>query len=394
VSSNHVKRLKGRSGIPVVEREVLKWSRVIKPPGKLSSCGMSKISTSGEFAVAITYEKGGNKYGELTLFNSDGEIAWSKRYDSAISNPQLSDDGNTIVVKLGINTLTAYDKRGKLLWTYSVEKEQAIRDYKLSRDGRYTVIAISEEGLISLKGHVILIRDGGVEWVKAGKGEASKIAISPNNAYIASASYDRDKGNTYVTLYTIDGVELWDTVLKGIPSRIDVSDNGEVLLSRSYFVGSNLFMKLYFIVEGRVLWAKADYSDAQFTKSGDRIIAVNYMHGDTSIYVFDRRGELLWNYRGTFYFVISDDYYVLSGDKGIVLVSAKGAVLQRIWFSELKEDTRIVDVKISPDGKYFAVKVRDSREGMCYLYFYENKDLLIRGIKEKLINEIDELIKR
>jgi len=379
----------------VVERVVLKWSHMIKPPGELSTCDMSNISTDGDVAVAITYKKGANEYGELTLFNSDGEIAWSKHYDYETSNPQLSDDGNTIAVKLGINTLTAYNKRGELLWSYYIEKEQAIRDYKLSHDGKYATIAITEEGHFGVKGHFILLRDGVVEWVKSGRGVAVAIAISPNNAYIVSASYDRDKGITYVTLYTIKGVELWTTTVKGfLSSDFYVSDNGEVLLSRSYFVGNNLFMKLYFIAEGRVLWTKADYSDARFTRSGDRIIAVNYIHGDRSVYVFDKRGELLWNYQGAYDLATSDDYYVLKGDKGVVLVTAKGEEIQRIWVSELKEDARIVDVKISPDGKYFAVEVKDSKEGMCHLYFYENRDPLIRSIKEKLLKEIDELIKR
>jgi len=35
----------------------------------------------------------------------------------SIFNFQLTDDGNTIVVKIG-NTLTVYNKRKKLLWTY------------------------------------------------------------------------------------------------------------------------------------------------------------------------------------------------------------------------------------------------------------------------------------
>jgi len=108
----------------VVERVVLKWSRVIKPIGKLSNCYMSNISTSGDVAVAITYKKGANEYGELTLFNSDGKIAWREYYSFQISYPQLSDDGNTIAVQVGSGTLTAYNKRGKLLWTYNVRKKQ------------------------------------------------------------------------------------------------------------------------------------------------------------------------------------------------------------------------------------------------------------------------------
>jgi len=103
----------------VAERAVLKWSHVIKPPGVLWGCYTSNISASGDVAVAIAYMEGANEYGELTLFNSDGKIAWSKRYDDAIFNPQLSDDGNIIAVQVGSDTLVAYNKRGELLWTYN-----------------------------------------------------------------------------------------------------------------------------------------------------------------------------------------------------------------------------------------------------------------------------------
>jgi len=359
----------------VVERVVLKWSRVIKPPGKLSHCHMSNISTSGDVAVAVAaYKEGAKEYGELTLFNSDGEIAWSKHYNEIISNPQLSDDGNTIAVKLGIDTLTAYDKRGELLWSYSVEKGRVISDYKLSRDGRYAVIVVDD--FFSLKGHFILLREGAVEWVKPSRGVATEMAISPKNEYIASAS--SYKGKTHVILYTIDGTELWNAVVKGSPFHVDVSDNGEVLLVNDLSSGNvrNPLLsgrgKIFFIAGGRVLWDKAGYGFAQFTRSGDRIVAIRarWERNDLSIDVFDRKGELLWK------------------------IHAEGEGIQRIWFSELKEDTRIVDVKISPDGKYFAVEVKDSKEGMCHLYFYENRDILIRSIKEKLLKEIDELIKR
>jgi len=386
----------------VVERVVLKWSHVIKPPGKLWICHMSNISTNGDVAVAVTYGKGVSEYGELTLFNSDGEIAWSRQYDNAISNPQLSDNGNIITVRMGSGTLEAYNKRGELLWTYSVEKGRVIRDYKLSRDGKYAVIAVHD--IFRLKGHFILLREGVVEWVKSSKGVAIEIAISPNNAYIASASYGVGKRNIHVTLYTIDGVELWNTVVEGYPFYIDVSDNGEVILVNDLpdDVFADPFLtgrgKIFFIAEGRVLWAKDYYPYAEFTRREDRIITVRNNLGlsDWSIDVFDRKGELLWNYWGAFDFAVSDDYYVLMGDKGLVLVSAKGEVLQLIKLSELinKEIEPLnVDITISPDGKYFAVSAKGGSEGACYLYFFENRDPLIRGIKEKLIKDIEELIK-
>jgi len=401
MSSNHVKYLKGRSGIPVVERVVLKWSRVIKPPVELWSCYMSSISASGDIAIAVSKM---DDFDELMLFNNNGKIVWSKRYDDAISNPQLSDDGNTIAVQVSINTLTAYDKRGKLLWTYSVEKEQMIKDYKLSRDGRYVVISVS--GYLS--GYFILLRDGVVEWVKSSISSiAGVIAISPNNAYIVSTLYDRDKNTTCITLYTIDGAELWSTVVKGFPLHVDVSDNGEVLLTTTRDLEVFLTttgdlpegtIKLFFIAGGRVLWDKTGYSHAQFTRNGDKIVASSGM----SVDVFDREGELLWKFRGAFRFAVSDNYYVLGSDEDFVLVSTKGKILQRIKISKIaispleKIKTRDIEVKISPDGRYFAVGIEGYSEGekMCHLYFFENRDFLIRDVKEKLLKEIDELIKR
>jgi len=370
----------------VVERVVLKWSRVIKPPGKLSHCHMSNISTSGDVAVAITYKKGANEHGELTLFNSDGKIAWNSHYDNEIFNPQLSDDGNIITVKRGSGTLEAYNKRRKPLWTYSIEEGQAIREYKLSRDGKYTVVAT--EDFFGLKSHLILLRDGAVEWVKSSRGIGRKIAISPNNEYIATTLYD---GNLHVALYTVNGAELWSTILEGAPLYVDVSDNGEVLLSID-FMGTR---KIFFIAKGRVLWDKAGYGFARFARSGDIIIAT--ARGDSGIFVFNRWGELLWEYQGVFHYVASDNYYVLMDNKGVVLVSAKGEVLQRIELSEwVKRQLTIWNVynTISPDGRFFATSIRDDAERMCYLYFFENRDPLIRGVKERLLREIDELIKR
>jgi len=100
-------------------------------------------------------------------------------------------------------------------------------------------------------------------------------------------------------------------------------------------------------------------------------------------------------------FAVSDNYYVLGGglpgSEEIVLVSADGVVLQRIKLSELIEKEAkgiFANVSISPDGKYFAAEVRNYGEEMYYLYFFENRDLLIRGAKERLLKEIDELIKR
>jgi len=389
MSGNHVKHLRGGSGMSVVERVVLKWSHMIKPPGKLSSCYISNISTSGDVVVAITHKKGANEYGELTLFNSDGKIALSKRYGDEISDPQLSDDGNIITVKRGSGTLEAYNKRGELLWTYNIEKGRLIGDYKLSRNGKYAVIAVAEVGLFGLESHFILLRDGVVEWTKSSKGVAVAIAISPNNEYIVSAS--SYKGKTRAALYTIDGVELWNTVVEGTPLHIDVSDNGEVLLS-TYFEST---WKILFIAEGRILWDKAGYGFARFARSGDRIIAT--ARGDSGIFVFNRWGEPLWEYQGAFHYVASDNYYVLMDNKGVILVSAKGEVLQRIELSEwVKRQLTIWNVynTISPDGRFFATRIRDDSERMCYLYFFEIRDFLIRGVKEKLLREIDELIRR
>jgi len=117
--------------------------------------------------------------------------------------------------------------------------------------------------------------------------------------------------------------------------------------------------------------------------------------------VFDREGELLWKYRDMYRFAVSDSYYVLAGGKPgneeIMLISAEGVVLQNIKLGELVEKgvgEKDIYVSISPNGRYFALSVRDDSERVCYLYFFENRDFLIRNIKERLLKEIDELIKR
>jgi len=406
MSSNHVKYLRGGSGISVVERVVLKWSHVIKPPGKLWSCYISNISTGGDFAVVLNYRKGADEYGELTLFNSDGKIMWEKHYEGHISNPQLSDDGKVIAVKAG-DVFMMYSKWGRSILTYNSREKGAIfssiQHYKLSRDGRYVVLVIESEKenlLTSWHYKLILLKDGNIEWVKSSIWREFWMAsISSNNAYIALVSHSEKLGKKYshVALYTIDGKELWSTGVEGFTVKIDVSSRGEVLLSAD---------GCKFINDGRVLWTKDDCGNASFTRDEDKIIAIRkrgYDLNDLDVVVFNRDGELLWEYQGAYRYAVSDNYYVLvggePGSEEVVLVSADGVVLQRIKLRELIEKEVIdiyIDVSISPEGKYFAVTTRGNREGeeACYLYFFENRDHLIRDIKEKLLKEIDELVKR
>jgi len=341
----------------VVERVVLKWSRVIKPPGELWGCYMSGISASGDVAIAVSKE---DDFGELMLFNNNGKIVWSRHYGDEISKPQLSDDGNTIAVQVGRDALIAYNKEGKVLWTYSVEKKSEIEDYKLSRNGRYAIVVVFD--FSSLKNHFVLLRDGAVEWVKSGRSEAERVAISPNNMYIVLASYDKSRGNTRVSLYTIEGAELWSTVVEGFPLHVDVSDNGEVLLTE--------VSKSFFVAEGHILWAKNYCPYAVFIGGGGRIIALAIGDG-WDISVFNREGKLLWTYRGAFDFVASDNYYVIRDSTEFVLVTAEGEVIQRIKISN-SEKFEIYDIKISPNGKYFAINVKRFSEGgeMCHLYFF------------------------
>lgn len=373
----------------MVERTILKWSYRIKLPEELFSCyifcNRLNISVNGDVAIAVI--------GNLMMINNDGKITWREYCDGGIDDLQLSDDGHIIVVERGRNTLVAYDKRGKLLWTYSVVKEQVIRDYKLSHDGRYTIVAIDSE---KDNHELILLKDGNVEWVKSGRGRVMSVAISPNNAYIASASYD---DYIRVTLYTVNGVKLWGNAVVEFPHGIDipypfydvdVSEKGEVLLTE---------YRTFFIANGRILW-DSNYRHARFTRDGNRIIAVKDRgcHRGFGVIVLNREGELLWEYCGAYRYVISDEYYLLFDENNyeIVLVSAGGKVLQRITLSKLGKKLDIGDVciRISPNGKYFTVSVKDDSEKACYLYFFENRDPLIRDIKEILLKEINELLKK
>jgi len=342
----------------------LKWRREVQPSDEKF---MSNISISGNLAITEMFRSEGKYSYELILFNNEGNLVWKLHYDNFISNPQLSDDGNTIVVIMR-DRIAAYDGRGKLKWTYDIGEKATesprIRDYKLSRDGRYVAIATSYNTKKGHRDELVLLRDGKVRWVKSS--EAIRVAISPNSTYIASATpiYKKYKSsgleetNTLVALYTIDGAELWSTVVEGSPWDIDVSNSGEVLLSTHTNYVNNI---VFFIRAGYVLWTKDHCRNAQFTRARDRIIAVR-----EGVNVFDSEGELLWKYRGTYRYSTSDSYYVLTGGQRIVLASSEGEVLERI---DLGEDVK--EVAISPSGRYFAIYTSTTDEK--YIYFFENK---------------------
>jgi len=348
----------------------LKWRRKVQPSDEKF---MSNISISGNLAITEMIRSEEKYSYELILFNNEGNVVWKLHYDNFdnfISNPQLSDDGNTIVVKMRNRIIAAYDGRGKLKWTYDIgekaKESPRIWDYKLSRDGGYVAIATS---YWTKKGHryeLVLLRDGKVRWVKSS--EAIRVAVSPNSTYIASASpihkkyksSDLKEYNTLVALYTVDGAELWSAEVEGFPRDIGVSNNGEVVLSTHI----NDVNRVFFIGAGYVLWTKDYCHSAQFTKTGDRIIAVREGEG---VNVFDREGELLWKYRGANRYSTSDSYYVLAGGQKMALATPEGEVLERI---DLRGDVK--EVAISPNGRYFAIYTSTTDEK--YVNFFESRE--------------------
>jgi len=152
-----------------------------------------------------------------------------------------------------------------------------------------------------------------------------------------------------------------------------VSSRGEILLSTDECI---------LIGDGRVLWTKDDCINASFTRNEDKIITVRKRgldFRDWDVNLFNRDGELLWEYQGAYRYAVSDNYHVLAGgepgNEEVVLISAEGVVLQRIKLRKLIEkefEAEDIYVSISPDGKYFAIEVVNYTEGSCYIYYFEN----------------------
>jgi len=377
----------------VAKTAVLKWQYTIEPSGDLLRFHLSNVSNNGDIAVAITYKKRSCKYSELMLFNNEGKIEWNKLYDYDIDidlyNPQLSNNGNIIAVQVSDHTLKIYNRMGILLETL---KEEKILDYKLLRSGN-SVIILSEASLALIRG--LTTGYPVYRWTKYVKGKPIKIAVSPNNKYIVVASYY--EGNTRVTLYKLNGAELWSTVIKGHPLSVDVSNYGEVLLVTRVRLEKENISHTYndvtrednevisFIVGGRVLWTH--YCDnyaycyrAQFTRSGDKIFVVKDLICPDyclSVEVFNKEGRPLKYYSHVHDFAISDDCYVLGGDDEVILVSADGEVLQSISLGKKQGLIEyFVDVNVAPNGKYFvAVEAEAFYPDIKYLYFFEVKDL-------------------
>jgi len=339
------------------------------------------MSTSGDIAVALNCSEGENEYSKLMVFNSDGKIMWEKYHEGHSFYPQLSDNGKVIAVESGA-VLMGYSKWGRGILFYNSKEGtgfSTINHYRLSRDGRYVVLATTSEKEILLSSwhyKLILLKDGNVEWKKSSIWkEFHKVSISSNNAYVAVSSRFGKPGNWYsqVALYTINGKKLWSTDVKGYTSEISASSRGEVLLSTDECI---------LIRDGRVLWTKDDCINASFTRNEDKIIAIRKKgldFSDWDVNLFNRDGKLLWEYQGAYRYDVSDNYHVLAGgepgNEEVVLVSAEGVVLQRIKLRELIEkevEAGNIYVSISPDGRYFAIEVVNYTDGTCYIYYFEN----------------------
>jgi len=363
-----------------------------------------KIADNGIVLLTLGYNTVPPTKPHLQFFILDdkGNVVLKRKYsDSFFAYPDLSTDGNVIVLHIPYEYLIAYNGSGERLWIYEASWIDGVFSWwSLSADGRYAAVILRKRGIdISFDEwykpkvallpqlRLQLISEGSIVWSRDlrefSTDDIPNVAISPGNKYVSVAQSNKEvdgdlvKEFVRIKLYSIDGEELWSLysslgiakigskpesiyeetafALASIPRVMDlgVSDNGRVLLCTDDKVVS--------AENGRIMWVKhfplkrikckiARYCGRVLVGNGERI------------YVLDERGEVVWSIEDPKGGAdMSDNCYTLLGSGNrVALLSPSGEVVRREML-----DGEAVYVKVSPNGRYFLVL---SRSGVLHIF--------------------------
>jgi len=361
-----------------------------------------KIADNGIVLLTLGYNTIPPSEPHLQFIALDGEgnVVLKRRFysDSVFAYPELSTDGNVIVLHIPFKYLIAYNSSGERLWIHEASwLGDVLLWWSLSADGRYAAVVVMERGVdISFDERykpkvallpqlrLRLVSEGSIVWSRDlrefSTSVTPNVAISPGNKYIAVAQsgeeVDGDLVEEFVRikLYSIDGEELWSlhsslgsTLVKSISERIkaiseitaselatrprvmdlEVLDSGRVLLCTKDKVVS--------AENGRIVWVK--HFSQKLIKCRIARYCGRVLIGDGErIYVLDERGEVVWSIEGSKSGAdMSDNCYTLLGSGNrVTLLSPSEEVAQRETL-----DREAVYVKISPNGRYFLALTRN-----------------------------------
>jgi len=350
------------------------WRKSLKSIGLSSDVTkvfMSNVSNWGDLLVGDE-EK-------VVLLNAKGEILWKKKINVE-ERPYISEGGEIIVVEEP-DGLTAYKRGGDVAWKFRPVKD-AVISWSTSRSGNYTAVALSNK--------LLLLEHGKAVWEDYTGGTAHFLSFSPNDKFIALATWTEDfdflapKDVTYFTLYSIDGRRLWSIDVKGFPQGVYVTNGGELFVLWSK--GRSSVAAL--IRGGSVMWSRellGHWRVALSTPEGS-LFAVP---GEGGTYIFDKKGNPVSHHPGIADGISDNGYLVLRDfskenpfffSSHIFLLSPEKEEILRV------EAVNAIEAGISPNGKYIATITADA------IHLLENQELI--KIKEELIRKIDELLKR
>jgi len=383
---------------------------------------ISNIAADGSFLVAVNL--GIIKKGEiradskLMLFDNAGNVVWDISYNSLIDLPQISDDGRTITYLVDSTSsrrpkqfLVVCNERREVKWIYETDVSIGIGDYRLSRDGRLVVlIQYDPEMKVS---ELVVLADGVVKWRRKAefghyRGVAMLspilstvepawrywlsadrgVAMSPGGRYVVacrefSSGFIKKKYRSVIELYSIDGERLW-SVEVDYAGHLNVTDRGEAFFTQCSdpfkCLKNRVFNAVFKASSGLPSLIKEfrqHVSEIRLPRGGDRVVVSD----DDGLHAFDTDGNHLWSLRGAVVsFDVSDDYVALTDGQRLLVTSSRGEILQRV-----EVGSNIREVRISPDGRYI-VAASDS-----HVYFFENKDAVLRERVKKVIAKLDEL---
>lgn len=316
----------------------------------ISPGGISTIHDGSFFGVATNF-------GDVCLFTNHGELLWTDE-GTGSTYAILLNNGAALLAESynkeepSKTTLVKFDSKGNVLWEMETGRI-GLDGLAATRDTSFIAVGAMDE---EKTGHLMLLdQDGNKIWTHQIDGRIETVAVSKSGYIVAGP------GDQYIYLYNLDG----DLIFTYFANSMFDSQDVAIAPDESFFLfGSEHQYLNCYSLQGEFLWKRDVGPLCNISISVDNeYIAVGT--SNSQLYLFDRNGNQLWGKKVTDVYFVHEvsisahgEYLVIDSVKKpnqlmhqnfIVVYNRNGDILWQYQGGE-----PFLAITISEDGHYIA----------------------------------------
>jgi WD40 repeat protein len=303
-----------------------------------------KKDTHGKVPVVAmtpdaTYVAAGSEDHDVYLMDHGGKLRWATTTGDDVELVKISEDGRIVSSYSKDSVISYFNKNGEIMWTYRVGRHVNCMD--MSSDGSL-IVAGSDDGMIRA-----FNSSGEIIWSKNCSKPVLSVSISGSGALvIVGVATGR------VFMFQKDGHIRWEYAMNSPVVYVYTSYDGEYSYALEYMNNT-----LHQLSDRGFELSKNSYSqsitDISITEDG-RYAAIGF--SNSYVYMTDKNGNLQWkqNVSGAVVSIkITPDsslIFATTSDKSIYIFNKRGEVLLTYQFEDIA-----YGLATSYNGDYFAV---------------------------------------